>query len=657
MEHHRGTETSSPRKRAHDESEDIVVTPPTSLTPNDAPAAAAAATAEDEEPDTKEAPAKKARTEDAPAADNMNAAAQAVLRRVKLSGVNQHATNKVFRKWLGKQPTLASEAWVQTVQIKKAPKSKEAWLTFPSVEERSLAVAALKAADLKERNALVQITEVDEQPKVYQQRTIDPNDQRTPTERIADQTTPLWKVEYAEQLEQKHAVMQCAIENAKKEAKYQHELNLLAPVPSPVQDGYRNKCEFSIGKNLEGEPTVGFNAGSYVSGKWTVGSPKGLKHISDTMLTIVDIVERFVRQSALPVWDKGTVSGFFRLILVRTTSTGQTMVILQVSKSTTEEALVAAEVANFKEFYLAEAAKASLPVTVLGLQYYEGSSDLFPAEEPVELLEGTSVTIEEELLGFKFTISPSSFFQINKPATEVMYSMVRDWAMESIPEGRRKTLLDLCCGTGTIGICMSGGNFDRILGVDIVEDAIENARANAARNGVTNAEYRAGPAEKLMDQMLHKSHEYGEIIAVLDPPRTGVHKSVIKAIKACRAISRVVFVSCDINQGKQNIVDLIRPSSNSFPGEPFVLDRACTVDMFPHTKHMEVVCVLSRPMLTDAERAEIEEQRVRQMAKAAAAKAAKQEAKAAAAAAAASAAAETAAAEEVESKSEETSTA
>ncbi|KAI9222489.1 S-adenosyl-L-methionine-dependent methyltransferase [Blastocladiella britannica] len=244
---------------------------------------------------------------------------------------------------------------------------------------------------------------------------------------------------------------------------------------------------------------------------------------------------------------------------------------------------------------------------------------MFSPTDPVELLVGDAPTIDEALCGFTFKISPTSFFQVNKPATEVLYGMVRDWALgdggnTSAKTEKRRVLLDLCCGTGTIGVCMSSGGFDKIVGIDIVADAVADARVNAARNGVSNAEYTAGDVGKVVPRLLESLQietPHGqelELIAVLDPPRSGVPKSVVKAIRACPAISRVVYVSCDLKQAQGNLVDLMRSPTGQLPGVAFTMHQAAVVDMFPHTRHYETVMEFRRPLAPSSSTEESEKE-------------------------------------------------
>ncbi|KAJ3355302.1 tRNA methyltransferase 2 [Allomyces javanicus] len=522
-----------------------------------------------------------------------------IVRRIKLVNVNKYHQTKDAKKWLLKQQAVKDQPWVEELKLKKAPKSQFAIITLPTEESHRAALEYLSSLTMVDKGQTVTVQEFVDEIKARPPRQIDANDTRTPLERIADQTTPHWRLPYEEQLTLKKKVVHKAFDEMRKQLK---DKKLRVPIAdviaSPETTGYRTKCEFAIGVNPEGKRTVGFNSGAFKAGEYTVVSPRGLLHVNDTMITAAEIIESFVRQyTDLPVYDKTTNSGFFRLVLMRTPSTGQNMVVLQANgEGQTPEALAAFE-KKFLQHFKKESEKRKLKVHVLGVQYYSGVHDQFAPDVPVKVLEGPAdATVEETLFGFKFTISPSSFFQINHAATEVLYKLVRDWAAEQRTEGEDKetTLLDLCCGTGTIGICMSPGNYTKIVGIDIVPEAIEDAKANAKRNGVENVSYLCGPVEKMLGSALAEAIPNSQHVVVLDPPRSGVHQSVIKSIRQCSAIDKIVFVSCDVKQAVTNFVDLCRPTSARFQGVPFRPVRAAVVDMFPHTKHFETVLEFHR---------------------------------------------------------------
>ncbi|CAG8791151.1 15536_t:CDS:2, partial [Racocetra persica] len=158
--------------------------------------------------------------------------------------------------------------------------------------------------------------------------------------------------------------------------------------------------------------------------------------------------------------------------------------------------------------------------------------------------------------------------------------------------------IDMCCGTGTIGIALSkslGNKIDKVIGIELCEEAVEDAKFNAKLNGISNSEYILGPVEKNLKTLYsYKNADAGTAVAIVDPPRAGVHKNVIKALRECKAIDYFLYVSCDCNLATQNFIDLCRPTTNNFPGIPFKPARAVGIDLFPHAKQVELLIEFHR---------------------------------------------------------------
>jgi len=153
----------------------------------------------------------------------------------------------------------------------------------------------------------------------------------------------------------------------------------------------------------------------------------------------------------------------------------------------------------------------------------------------------------------------------------------------------------LCCGTGTIGLCLAR-QVRRVIGVEIVADAVRDAEANAALNGISNVEFHAAPVEKVIDNIIENLVASGakRIVAILDPPRNGVPSGVIKAIRNCDAIRTLVYVACDAAKASSNLLDLRRAQSKRLDSPPFQLTAVRGVDLFPHTPHCELIMQFTR---------------------------------------------------------------
>lgn len=251
---------------------------------------------------------------------------------------------------------------------------------------------------------------------------------------------------------------------------------MLPTIGSPEINNYRTKCEFTIGTNLDGEPTVGFLLGLYRDGIIAVLEPDECLNVSDTAKQIAKSMSDYIKASDLPVYDRVEKKGCWRTIMAKTPSTGEVMILVQLSSADLSPERLDQEKANLIEFW---EKKSPVSVTTLLLQVWNGSSNGFTDKAPVETLVGSGY-VHEELLGLRFRLSASAFFQVNTAATEILYSKCAEWC--NIDSSKKTTLLDLCCGTGTIGLTMAK-SVDKVIGIEMVPEAIEDAKINAALNG------------------------------------------------------------------------------------------------------------------------------------------------------------------------------
>lgn len=327
--------------------------------------------------------------------------------------------------------------------------------------------------------------------KGKKQQKFDENDTRTPAEKLADQVTPFWKIPYEKQLVRKnrkgveqlmHLKTQIAqLKEVRDESQREWAFTkgppceILDPIGSPVINGYRTKCEFTIGKDLEGKPTVGFLLGLYKDGVVSVLSPSECLNVNDTAKQMAKAMNEYILRSDLPVYDRVEKVGCWRTLMTKTQSTGDNLVLVQLSSTDLSPERVEQEKQSLIKFWTEES---GVHVTTLLFQDWTGSSNGFTDRAPIEVLTGDGY-IYEELLGCRFRLSASAFFQINTPATEILYSKCAEWC--SIDATKKTTLLDLCCGTGTIGITMAK-SVDRVVGIEMVPEAIVDAKDNARLN-------------------------------------------------------------------------------------------------------------------------------------------------------------------------------
>jgi tRNA (uracil-5-)-methyltransferase len=218
----------------------------------------------------------------------------------------------------------------------------------------------------------------------------------------------------------------------------------------------------------------------------------------------------------------------------------------------------------------------------------------------------------------KFRVSPDSFFQVNTPASEVLYNVISDnitTASHTLPVlyGKAATplwivsvdfivvelfclLVDLCCGTGTIGIIVAKMlGVSKLVGIELSQQAIDDAVYNAECNGITNAHFIVGKVEDVLPSLVASdTTASGETsIAIVDPPRGGLHQKVIQAIRKSN-INTLIYVSCNPEGTCNNFTDLCRGRSNRIKGFPFRPVTAVPVDLFPHTTHCELVVLFQR---------------------------------------------------------------
>lgn len=189
-----------------------------------------------------------------------------------------------------------------------------------------------------------------------------------------------------------------------------------------------------------------------------------------------------------------------------------------------------------------------------------------------------SDTIKDTLCGLTFHISPLSFYQVNRVQTEKLYAIAKEYAGLTGEE----ILLDLYCGTGTIGLSMAH-QAKKLIGVEVIEAAVDNARKNAQVNGIENAEFICGDAANAAE-MLEQQGLRPNVI-VIDPPRKGCDQSLIRTISRM-APDRVVYVSCDPATLARDL--------KWFTEEGYMPKEVTPVDMFPRTSHVETCVLLSR---------------------------------------------------------------
>ena len=352
---------------------------------------------------------------------------------------------------------------------------------------------------------------------------------------------------------------------------------------SPKAYEYRNKMEFSFGDEYKDGPLA--------LGMHKRGSFYDIVTVADC--EIVDADYRLILQSVRDYFARAKVSffhrmsheGYLRHLLVRKASrTGEILVALVTTSQDPWQGETAVEgsldvdalITGFKDLLLSLEQDRKLAGKFAGILHITNDSiaDVVQSDR-TELLYGQEY-FYEELLGLKFKISTFSFFQTNSYSAEVLYQTARDYVGDL--GGSDKTVFDLYSGTGTIAQLMAPAA-GKVIGVEIVEEAVEAAKKNAAANGLDNCEFIAGDVLKVLDEVEEKPD-----LIILDPPRDGIHPKALPKIIAY-GVEHIVYISC-------KPTSLVR-DLEVFLENGYRVDKAVAVDQFPWTANVETVVLLS----------------------------------------------------------------
>ena len=334
--------------------------------------------------------------------------------------------------------------------------------------------------------------------------------------------------------------------------------------PSPKPSAYRNKMEFSFGDEVKGgELTLGLHKrGSF----YDIVPVEQCRIVHDDFHKILNCVLDFCREERLDYYHKMSHHGYLRhLVVRRAEKTGEILVNLV---TTTQQS---PDLAPLRERLL------SLPLEgkLAGILHScnDSLADVVQSDR-TERLYGQEF-FYEEILGLRFRISTFSFFQTNSLGAEVLYGLARDF----IGTKPRDIVYDLYSGTGTIAQLMAPVA-RKVIGVEIVEEAVEAARENAAENHLDNCEFIAGDVVKVLDSIDEKPD-----FIVLDPPRDGIHPKALQKIIAY-GVKNILYISCKPTSLARDLA--------VFQEGGYRVKKLAMVDMFPATANVETVCLLSK---------------------------------------------------------------
>ncbi|MGG7176756.1 23S rRNA (uracil(1939)-C(5))-methyltransferase RlmD [Clostridium paraputrificum] len=331
---------------------------------------------------------------------------------------------------------------------------------------------------------------------------------------------------------------------------------------SQEQWEYRNKMEFTFGDMEKGgELTVGMHMKNKSFGIICVDQ---CKIVDEDFRKVITLTVEYFRKQDLPYYRVMKREGYLRHLVIRKAqNTGELMVNLVTTTQIDFDLTEYTEILKNAEYN-------GKLVSILHTENDSLSDAVIP--EKVNVLYGID-HIQENLLGLKFNISPFSFFQTNTKGAESLYSIVREYMGNS----DNKVVFDLYCGTGTIGQIVAP-NAKKVVGIELIEEAVEAAKENAKLNGLDNCEFIAGDVAVTIQNVKVKPD-----IIILDPPRSGVHPKALEYVIKFKA-KEIIYVSCN----PKTLVNDLRILINA--GYKVVKTRV--KDMFPNTPHAETVVKL-----------------------------------------------------------------
>lgn len=357
---------------------------------------------------------------------------------------------------------------------------------------------------------------------------------------------------------------------------------------------YRNKAQYPVGRNKDGKVVIGFYAGRTHSivdyTQCAIGAPENAQ--------ILEKIRTFINENNISVYDEQSHKGLIRHILIRTGKhTGQIMVCLIINGKTLPHA-----------DKLADCLKDISGMSSIMININKERTNVILGSE-CSVIWGNSY-IEDSICGIMFRISPLSFFQVNPVQTEKLYRKALEYAELTGNE----TVWDLYCGIGTISLLMAT-KARKVYGVEIVPQAIEDAKNNALRNSLNNAEFFVGKAEEVVPRIYDEDMKKAENepvdskenskensglpdsasdesvmrinpdVVVVDPPRKGCDETLLDTIVKMNP-KRIVYVSCDSATLARDLKYLV--------ANGYEIARVQPVDQFAHTVHIETVILLSR---------------------------------------------------------------
>jgi 23S rRNA (uracil-5-)-methyltransferase RumA len=356
-------------------------------------------------------------------------------------------------------------------------------------------------------------------------------------------------------------------------------------IESPKIWHYRNKMEYAFSsirwdfnelKEVDNDFALGFKH----RGTWwcveNLDKDSGL--FDEEFENKLHKIREYLSETGLPAWHPPKSEGFYRYLVVRKSYASGKLLINLVTSDTNIEQFDKKKYSDFVLDLFGNRIAGLLHT--INNSIGDNAQSRFGDEN---ILYGEN-KLTETLLGLEFEMHMQSFFQTNPKCAELLYKKTVDYCLENNPlEPENDVLMDLFCGTGTIGQIIAKETGAKVIGVDIVEEAIENAKNNALRNGINNVSFYASDVGKFLYQYPEYKNKIKTI--VIDPPRAGVAKKTIHKIIDLNA-SRIVYVSCNPATQARDIA--------LFKEAGYTLKKLSLVDQFPHTAHIEAIALFDK---------------------------------------------------------------
>lgn len=326
---------------------------------------------------------------------------------------------------------------------------------------------------------------------------------------------------------------------------------------------YRNKMQFPVGYDKDGAAVSGF----FATRSHTIVPVSDCLTGAESFGAVTEAVKEYIRIYNIAPYDEKTHTGVIRHVFVRSNTRGELMCVIAAN---------ALRLEHTDELVALMKKRVSKIISIIH-NINTDRTNLILGKNNITLWGAD--TLDDTLGGLSFKISPHSFYQINHKQTEILYNTALKYAALT----GKETVFDLYCGIGTISLFLAR-MAKKVLGVEIVPEAVEDARRNAQNNNITNAYFYCGPADKVVSE-LYSAGERADV-AVIDPPRKGADEITLDTIVKMQP-KRIVYVSC-------NPETLARDAKFLHICGGYIPELVQPVDMFPHTSHVETVVLLSK---------------------------------------------------------------